>query len=65
MLNVKHGDMYKIYEKHGYMFGDFANLQRHGYMLTYSHKQNNDSTAKSENEVAQVYRKHLHNTEQG
>lgn len=47
------------------MFVNFANLQRHGDMLTYSHKQNNDSTAKSENEVTQVYRKHLHNTEQG
>ena len=48
MLEVKHGDMYKIHEKYGYMFVKFANLQWHGDMLTYSHKQNNDSTAKSE-----------------
>ena len=48
--------------KHGYMFMQFANLQQHGYMLLYSHKQNNRATAKDENEVAKAYRRHQRNT---
>ena len=49
-------------QNHGYMFVQNVNLQKHGYMLRYSHQQNTEQNAKGENDVAQAYRRHQHNT---